>query len=234
MRMVTRRMCFSATGSFGVATVLAGIGAVTLTQVKPASHRLFATTPLLFAVQQASEGVVWLTMGSEGSRVHHAAVATFLVFALVVWPTWVPLSLLPIERSPARKKALGILFALGICVSTYAAWLLFQGRPAAHVTGHSLAYSYAETGRSLVIALYLPVYATAAVVPFFVSSMEKAKLMGVVLVASLVATFVIERNALTSVWCFFAAILSGLVVLSIALEQREHVKRSGRPTPMVS
>jgi hypothetical protein len=35
-----------------------------------------------------------------------------------------------------------------------------------------------------------------------------------------VATFVMERATLTSVWCFFAAILSGVIVLGIAAEHR--------------
>ena len=159
------------------------------------------------------------------SRLHTVAVAGFLVFAVVVWPTWVPLSLFPVERSAPRKKALGVLLAVGACVSIYAAWLLALGRPTAHVNGHSLAYSYTERGSGLVLALYLPVYVAASVVPFFISTMDRAKLMGIVLVGSLVATFIIERQALTSVWCFFSAILSGIIVLSITAEQRAHLSR---------
>src|SRR5579862_8446929 len=74
----------------------------------------------------------------------------------------------------------------------------------------------AETGPALVLALYLPTYVIPAVVPFFVSTMRKAKIMGAVLTASLLLTFVIEREALTSVWCFFAAILSVVIVLGIS------------------
>ena len=48
--------------------------------------------------------------------------------------------------------------------------------------------------------------------------------MGTVLVLSLLATFVIERQALTSVWCFFAAILSVLIVLSISRDHRLIIK----------
>ena len=218
-------MCFSATGSFAVAAGLAGIGAVALRRTKPPSHRLFAVIPLLFAIQQIAEGMVWLTMPSQESRLHHAAVDAFLIFAVVVWPTWVPLCLVPIEREPRRKRALRLLLALGACVSLYAGWLLFQGQPVAKIESHSLAYDYSKSGNGLVLALYLPVYVTASVLPFFISSMEKAKLMGVVLVGALVATFIIKRATLTSTWCFFAAILSGIIVLSLAAEQRGHVAR---------
>jgi len=62
------------------------------------------------------------------------------------------------------------------------------------------------------------------VVPFFVSTMKHAKVMGAILAFGLVATFVIRRQALTSVWCFFAAVLSGVIALSIAAEHKlEHL-----------
>jgi hypothetical protein len=59
-----------------------------------------------------------------------------------------------------------------------------------------------------------------SVVPFFVSTMRRAKLMGGVLVLALIATFIIERQALTSVWCFFAAILSGFMVFGLDEQRR--------------
>ncbi len=70
------------------------------------------------------------------------------------------------------------------------------------------------------LALYLPGYVLPTVVPFFISTISRAKVMGTVLVLSLLATFLIERQALTSVWCFFAAILSVLIVLSISKDHR--------------
>ncbi|HEY8829571.1 MAG TPA: hypothetical protein VIM83_03125, partial [Candidatus Limnocylindria bacterium] len=73
-------------------------------------------------------------------------------------------------------------------------------------------------------ALYLPMYVLAAVVPFFVSSLIKARIMGIVLALALLATFVIKRQTLTSVWCFFAAILSLFIVLGISEEHRLTIK----------
>ena len=55
---------------------------------------MFASIPLVFAAQQATEGVVWLTIdGSAHATVHRLAVFAFLGLALVVWPIWLPLSL---------------------------------------------------------------------------------------------------------------------------------------------
>jgi hypothetical protein len=218
-------MCFSATGSFGVATVIAGIGAVALTQDKPASHRMLALVPLLFAAQQVAEGVVWMTIHDPAeAQLQGIAVVLFLGFALVGWPMWVPISLFLAERNPRRRRTLAVLSCVGVAVGVYAAVLLIRGQPTAHVAGHSIAYSYKERGPALVLALYLPGYVLPTVVPFFVSTISRAKLMGTVLVLSLLATFLIERQALTSVWCFFAAILSLLIVLSISRDHRLIIK----------
>ena len=46
----------------------------------------------------------------------------------------------------------------------------------------------------------------------------------VVLVVAQAATVVIEREALASVWCFFAAILSIFIVLGIGEDHRLTVK----------
>src|SRR5579871_159402 len=229
-------MCFSATGSFSVAAVLAGVGVVSAVQKKADAHRVLSATPLLFAVQQVAEGMVWRTIHDpQPSTLNLLSIAVFLGFALVVYPIWSPLALFLPERDPRRRKILCGLLAFGACVSIYAAALLIQQRPVARIANHSITYDYDKVGGSLVLALYLPGYVIPTVVPFFVSTMKHAKVMGAVLVFGLVATFVIKRQALTSVWCFFAAVLSGVIVLSIAAEHKieriaaEH-RRSAKPT----
>jgi hypothetical protein len=218
-------MCFSATGSFAVATVIAGIGAVAINQEKPPSHKMLALVPLLFAAQQVAEGVVWMTMGHPTQAwLQGIAVDLFISFALICWPMWVPISLFVAERNPRRRKALAVLCWVGVTVGIYATVLLIRGRPTAHVAGHSIAYSYVERGPALVLALYLPGYALPTIVPFFISTISRAKLMGTVLVVSLLATFMLQRQALTSVWCFFAAILSVLIVLSISKDHHLIIK----------
>lgn len=214
-------MCFSATGSFSVAAVLGGLGTVSFAQKKADAHRVLAATPLLFAVQQMAEGMVWRTINApEHSTLQALSVAVFLGFALVVYPTWSPLALFLAERNRRRRRVLGVLLAFGACVSTYAAVLLLQQRPVARIASHSITYDYSRVGNALVLALYLPGYVLPTVMPFFVSTMNKAKLMGTVLAIGLVATFVIKRQSLTSVWCFFAAVMSGVIVLSIAAEHK--------------
>jgi hypothetical protein len=57
-------MCFSATASFTAGAVLLGVGALTLRSALTSRQRHvlpFAAIPLLFAIQQLIEGVIWLT-----------------------------------------------------------------------------------------------------------------------------------------------------------------------------
>jgi hypothetical protein len=214
-------VCFSATGSFGVAAALTGVGVVSVARKKVNTHHLLAATPLLFAVQQVAEGMVWRTIDDPGqSTLNLVSIAVFLGFALVVYPIWSPLALFVAERNPRRRKILGALLTFGVCVAIYAAVLLSQQRPVARIASHSVTYDYDKVGSALVLALYLPGYVIPTVVPFFVSTMKHAKLMGGILVVGLIATFVIKRQALTSVWCFFAAVMSGAIVLSIAAEHK--------------
>jgi len=181
--------------------------------------------PLMFAAQQVTEGIVWLTIADPSEQpANLAAVALFLLFALVVWPLWVPLSLLKAERKPGRRRALAVLVCCGAAVAIYAAIDLLRGRPTAQVAGHSIAYSYGTHAPALVLALYLPAYVIPSVVPFFVSSVSKAKIMGVILALALAATILLQRQALASVWCFFAAILSVFIVLGIGEDRRLAIK----------
>jgi hypothetical protein len=213
-------MCFSATASLGVSVVLAGVGAASIRRNTSPSHRLLAAVPLLFAAQQAAEGFVWLTMGDVARVVtHQLAVSAFLGFAFVLWPAYAPLALYSAERNPDRRRVLKALALFGAAVAGSAALLIARWHPVASVAGFSIRYDYLGGEDSLQNALLLLAYIVPTVTPFFVSTTKLARTIGGALVVSLIVTVVMERDALTSVWCFFAAILSALIAVAVAREQ---------------
>ena len=57
-------MCFSAAASLAAGGTLSVVGGLTLAKVKNKSELPFASIPLLFGIQQAIEGAVWLSFGS--------------------------------------------------------------------------------------------------------------------------------------------------------------------------
>lgn len=198
-----------------------GVGAASLTRNSSPAHRLFATIPFVFAAQQAAEGIVWLTMGVPSHlALHRLAVSTFMTCALVVWPTWVSLSIQRMERSRARRRVLTMLCWFSVAVSASAAMLLTRSQAVAHIVGNSISYSYPGTDSATLHFLMVLAYVVAVIVPLFVSTAAQARTLGVALVLSVVATFVIQREALTSVWCFCAAILSGLILLAVDRENQ--------------
>ena len=209
-------MCFSASASFALSGVLLGVGVKSLTQSPSRRHVMFASIPLVFAAQQATEGVVWRTIdGGAHATVHRLAVVAFLGFALIVWPMWVPFSLQLIERSPARQKVLTRLVWFGVAAAVAAVVLLTRSQPVAVVAGHSIRYNRAGNATGWLKALVLLAYVAPMILPLFVSTAPLARAIGVALAMSLVLTALVERTALTSVWCFFAAILSGLILVAI-------------------
>ena len=54
-------MCFSATASLSAGTLLLGIGTLTLKSARHPRELPFAAIPILVAIQQLTEGVIWLT-----------------------------------------------------------------------------------------------------------------------------------------------------------------------------
>jgi hypothetical protein len=223
-------MCFSATASFTVSGILASVGAVAIAQRPPKAVRMVAVLPLLLAAQQASEGIVWLTMGEQPrTLLHSLSVVVFLGFALAVWPTWLPLSLFMAERDEGRRRTLKKLALLGAGVSAYSLSVLASARPIAEIAAHSIRYEYGISRRPLVQVAYLLLYIVPTVGPFFVSTVQLSKATGSVLLLALVTTLTIKEGALASVWCFFAATLSVLIVIGLAREER-----LGRLTPALA
>lgn len=103
-------MCFSAKASFIVSSGLIGIGISAINKVKNKFQIPFSIIPVLFSFQQLTEGILWLSLTtSQFNHLKEPATFTFLIFAQVIWPIWVPASIWLLEKNNLRKK---ILFAL--------------------------------------------------------------------------------------------------------------------------
>ena len=84
-------MCFSASASFGAGVVLSVIGVASIKKAKSPTQIIFASIPLIFAVQQITEGFLWLSLThSNFASLKQVTTYIFLFFAQIVWPIWVP------------------------------------------------------------------------------------------------------------------------------------------------
>ena len=59
-------MCFSANASFISGSVLTIVGVATVLKAKTPSQAAFGSVPFIFAIQQFSEGFVWLSLHGFG------------------------------------------------------------------------------------------------------------------------------------------------------------------------
>lgn len=81
----------------------------------------------------------------------------------------------------------------------------------ASIETHHIRYQMLFPNLGLRRALYVP----ATLAPLFLSSLKWMKLLGSAFLGSLILTFIFYTYCVISVWCFFAALLSALVLLVI-------------------
>lgn len=197
-------MCFSSTASFAASGVIATIGGATLTQVKKKHEWLFASTPLLFALQQCAEGFVWLTLADGGAQ---WAVYLFLTFAYVVWPSFVPIAVYLIEKDPVRKNLMKYLAGIGTGVSLYLLYVIVKDVPVVSALNHHLVYNTHVRYGTVVALLYFLVTCLSPLL----SSSFRIRVFGGTIFAALLVSLGFFYFTYISVWCFFSALLSMLV-----------------------
>ncbi|HET9434051.1 MAG TPA: DUF6629 family protein [Chitinophagaceae bacterium] len=102
-------MCFSAGASFGAAAVLSIVGAVAIIKARTVPEGMFAAIPFIFSIQQVAEGMLWLSFNNDDIPGRSFFTYVFLVFAIIFWPIWIPLTTCFLEKDETRKKILTII-----------------------------------------------------------------------------------------------------------------------------
>jgi len=203
-------MCFSAGASFVGGVIISGIGVITVREIHKPSQLVFACIPLFFGVQQIMEGFVWLALrNADFINIQKIATYCFLVMAQVFWPTLIPFSVLLMEKNKKRERILIILSGLGIILSLYYVFCLLSFSITPEIMGHHIQYN---TGfpQSLSMVAFV-IYLIATITPLFVSSIKRTHLMGTLMFFSCLITAIFFTQYLLSVWCFFAALISGVI-----------------------
>jgi len=214
-------MCFSAEASFAGGVIISAIGVATVTKVHKPHQLLFACIPLFFGVQQITEGFLWLTLPNP-SYVNLQKVFTymFLTMAEVLWPLMIPLSVLFMEENKKRRKILWVLLVMGILLSVYYTYCLFSFTVTPKIMGYHIDYNHSYPYSLGLVAF--AVYIVASITPLFVSSIKRTHLLGVLMALSCAVTVLFFTQYLTSVWCFFAALISGIIFWILRDSKRKH------------
>jgi len=211
-------MCFSATASFIAGGALITTGAAAIKACQNKKHIPFASIPLLFGVQQVSEGFLWLALEKQQySHWETNSTYFFLFFAQILWPFWVPFSIRLMEICPRIKQRLNFILWIGIIASTYLGYCLLNYNPKASISGYHIRY---DLNFSFYFVWYSGLfYFIPTVIPALISSVKNMKYLGLVILISFVVSKLFYDEHLISIWCYFAAILSSIVYLIIKRTQ---------------
>lgn len=187
---------------------MAVAGVASITRVKRKTQIMFASIPLIFSLQQLMEGFVWITFTNKDYRHwQNIPVMIFLFLAQVVWPVWVPMSIIQTETERKRRIALWILLLISGIVAPLQAYRLFFLPAKAEITTHHIHYAldFSIPYFGMVLNVF---YFMTTMLPTFFSSRKPILVLGFLNLTSFITTFIFFEKDVVSVWCFFAALIS--------------------------
>lgn len=213
-------MCYSAQASFLAAASLVPMGGYCLNSAFK-RHRQFwpiAAVPLVFAFQQAMEGVIWTSLDHHHQEHAEMAARFYLFFALAWWPFWGPFTAWVASKDKLWKPIFGAwtVIATGWFLMAYLPALAdSQNRVQATVVHHSIHYTYSDevvlAGGNRIPVTILYLLFTGG--PIMIVRKTMIGLPIVFAITSVVACHFFFSQAYTSTWCISAAILSSFCMV---------------------
>ena len=194
--------------NFALAGVIGIVGILTLKKVSVPNEVVFASLPLLFGLHQLTEGFVWL--GVEGEIAHRAlqmAETVFIYYAQGVLPFLIPLAIWLVEKNGFKRQLLAILTLLGFGLMLYTLYGLATVPSNVKVIHNTLYYSNPWTANYYDAVIYVLTTCGA----LMLSSSISIQLFGFLNLIGLSLIALLLPYGFTSVWCLYAAAISGLL-----------------------
>jgi hypothetical protein len=222
-------MCFSATASFTSAGLLLVIGGFSFLTAKKISKRflLLNLMGFFFAIQQFSEGMIWIGNKTPGPLFW---AHVFLFFAFFVYSWFLAVACRPIARTVKRKKAITVLAGFGFI---YGAWLFINvlltpnisaNLCSLHIYYHILLQGKYPFAPWLLHGVLTPIYIIFVALPFFLCGRRQMTIAGSVITLLAIVCITVYDHYFVSVWCFYAAIMT-LVITAVTYVQLRAKRR---------
>jgi hypothetical protein len=210
-------MCFSASASFVTAGLTGAIGVASLTLVNGPRELPLAGVPLLFALQQSVEGLLWINLPSApDAAIGKDLTVCFLFFAEVFWPVYAPLAIWLIEPGSVRRRLMLLCLAVGVGVSCVLLWSLLTRSHCASILDDHIVY-VTEGRHSSILSIG---YLVATSLPLMLSSRRTLLALGTIVLVGSVVAHIFYWEAFVSVWCFFAAAASVVILFHFQSSRR--------------
>lgn len=202
-------MCFSETASFVTAAVTIAAGATALIRAGRREELPLAATPVVFGAQQAVEGLLWVRVdAAHDGATEGALTVLFLLLAKVFWPIFAPIALLIPEPDPSRRRLMTICLAMGLASAAYFAWSILTHAVSATASIGHIVYS-GEPAVPLAVGV---AYFLATGLAPLLSTFRTLQIFGAVVLTGYAVSWFYYWDAFSSVWCFFAAAASAILV----------------------
>lgn len=182
-------------------------------------QQFLSSVPLMLSIQQFCEGILWLSLSRpEYAEWEKPATYVFLLFAQIIWPFYIPLAIMLLEKHALRRKILSWLFLIGIFQAFYLAYGMALYNVQASIESSHIRYNLDFPGANQWFSGVLYIMATG--MSPFVSSIKRMRLMGIIILFSYLYSRILFEYYVISVWCYFAALIS-FVVLAIILQLKK-------------
>ena len=217
-------MCFSASASFVTAGITGVIGIAALTRVREPRELPLAAAPLLFALQQIVEGLLWLNLPlAPDDSLSAVLTFLFLFFAEAFWPLYAPLAVWLIEPREHRRHLMVVCQGIGAGVAAYLLWWNVGHPHVATMSDGHIVYGMGYRQPAAVGVAYL----ISTGLPLLLSSQRTVIVLGAIVLAGLVVAYAFYWEAFISVWCFFAAAASVAILCHFEWSRRRAPQPAG-------
>ena len=207
-------MCFSFEADVVAAVALTPIGILTLRAAPSRRYLPVASIPLFFAAHQGIEAFVWLgTDGRASAAVESFAIYVYLAMAQIILPIFVPLAVAAIERN-RRVRIYMLLSAVGgALLAARFGWILVTEGATASPLERVMVYK-TPTNVPDIGGLF---YVNATVFTTIAATGHYLRLFGFANAIGISVAGWLRYDAVTSIWCIYAAMISGLILLHLKM-----------------
>ena len=175
-------------------------------------HLALAALPLLLAAHQVDEALVWWGLqGHVAAEVGRVATWIYLLFAFIVLPIYVPVTVWFLEPPGWRRSVMAVFIGMGVVVAGVLLAAMVVGPVTARLGDYHVSYGIGLHAGFLIVVAYVAV--TCGSLLF--SGYGQLAVFGVV---NLIAVAVLARLAIdgfASLWCAWAALTSGVIALNL-------------------
>jgi hypothetical protein len=217
------RMCYSASASFIAGGVLTAASISIARLHKEKTSVPVSLIPAVFATHQFIEGCIWLHQDGWGFQAFlPALVFLYVLIAYIFWPVFIPFSAYCMESDHRRRIVIAACQVIGLAVGLNYLLGILKNPPSVSVSSCNLSYLVNSP-----IDLS-PAYLFAVILPFLLSTHRGVVLFGLgVAVSCGLALYLESLPSFPSVWCFFAAVLSGGLYAYFKSAYRSAVPQAG-------